>query len=170
MLEVIETQTAENIKYLREVGYPRMTERLGETRAQKMAIFHMNVFPQFTLNRGQGYIRMWQPVSPDETEVWSFVFVDKNMPQEIKDSYLTAKANIFSVSGGLEQDDTENTACAQMGLTGNKASKTKLNIMMGDEKAPPADFEGPGIIGDEYSEVALRGFYRRWKELMTAAD
>tara|TARA_B100001540_G_scaffold305048_1_gene315484 strand:- start:8 stop:1339 length:1332 start_codon:yes stop_codon:yes gene_type:complete len=170
MHQPILTQTQEVIDYTRDVLYPTVTERLGETRGQKMAIFHMNIFPNFSMNRGQGYIRLWQPISADEAEVWSFVFVDKNMPQEIKDSYLTAKANIFSVAGGLEQDDSENAQACQMGLTGTVAETTKLNIMMGEDEIDKGDFEGPGQISTVYSEVALRAFYRRWKELMTAAD
>ena len=36
---------------------------------------------------------------------------------------------------------------------------------MGDE-VDPGDFDGPGDIGYVYSEQALRGFYRRWGELL----
>lgn len=165
--ELIETRPKKIVDYVRDVQFERVTERLGKVRGKEMAVLHMNIFPNFTVNKGQGYVRLWQPISPNETECWSFVFVDKDMPQDIKDAHLTAKANIFSVTGGLEQDDTENTACAQLGLTGHIASKTQLNITMGEPKTPPADFDGPGIISDVYSEVALRGFYRRWNELMS---
>jgi phenylpropionate dioxygenase-like ring-hydroxylating dioxygenase large terminal subunit len=168
MHQGLETMPQDVIDYTRDVQYSRVSERLGETRGEKMSIFHMTVFPNMSLNRGQGYLRLWQPISPEESEVWSFVFVDADMPEEIKQSYLTGKANTFSVSGALEQDDTENTTACQMGLVGAKASKTRLNIMMGEKKSPPDDFEGPGTISDEYSEVALRGYYRRWLELMKA--
>lgn len=162
----IKTMTDDVVDYWEETGFPKTAERLGDTRSNKMTVFHMNIFPHMSLNRGQGYLRLWQPISPTETEVWSFVFVDADLPEELKASYLTAKANIFSAAGGLEQDDAENTTACQMGVTGTKASKTKLNIMMGDVKEPPEDFEGPGLISDEYSEVALRGFYHRWASLM----
>jgi len=168
LLEGLEIMDPDVIDYIKNHQYEHVTERLGETRGQKMAIVHMTVFPNMSINRGQGYLRLWQPISPTETEVWSFVFVDKNMPEEVKQGYLKAKANVFSVAGVLEQDDAENTVAAQQGVTGAKASKTKLNMMMGDTITPPADFEGPGDISNEYSEVALRGYYRRWAELMSA--
>lgn len=166
-LEVMEPNV---IEYIASDLYPNVTKRLGETRGEKMGIVHMNVFPNMSINRGQGYLRLWQPISPTETEVWSFVFVDKNMPEDVKEGYLRAKAQVFSCAGVLEQDDTENTVVAQMGVSGAKASKTKLNIMMGDKITPPEDFEGPGDISNEYSEVALRGFYRRWHELVNADE
>ena len=125
MHQMLQSATQEVIDHTRNVLYPQVSERLGETRGQKMGIFHMTVFPNMSLNRAQGYLRLWQPVSPTETEVWSFVFVDADMPEEVKKGYLTSKANVFSVAGALEQDDAENTVASQMGLTGAKASKTR---------------------------------------------
>ena len=170
LAELIQIWSPDMLDYFRNVQYKKVSDRLGETRGQKMAVMHSTIFPNFSMNRGQGYVRLWQPIGPNETEVWSFVIVDKDMPQKIKDDYLVAKSNVFSVTGCLEQDDTENTVAAQMGVTGNKAAQAKLNIMMGEKKQPPADFEGPGDISDEYSEVALRGYYRRYAELMANQD
>ena len=76
---------------------------------------------------------------------------------------------MFSPAGPLEQDDAENAFAAQMGVSGHIAGQNTLNIQMGDPLDAEAigDFEGPGNISFVYSELALRGFYRRWANLMS---
>ncbi len=165
----LQTHPPEVIEHLAGPAWTTMRDRIGETRTSRMAVVHTNIFPNLTFNRGQGYLRLWQPRGPDRTEVWNYLFVDRDWPQHIKDGWKKAMARIFSASGCLEQDDTENTMAAQMGVTGHMAARTRLNFQMG-EKVDAGDFEGPGDISWVYSEQALRGFYRRWAELMSDAD
>ncbi|MGE3847992.1 MAG: Rieske 2Fe-2S domain-containing protein [Gammaproteobacteria bacterium] len=165
----LQTHPPEVIEYLRGPMWDTMRQRLGETRTSRMAVVHTNIFPNLTFNRGQGYMRLWQPRGPGRTEVWNYLFVDKSWPQAIKDGWQTAMARLFSASGCLEQDDTENTTAAQMGVSGHIASHTRLNLQMGEPVNAP-DFEGPGDISFVYSEQALRGFYRRWAALMTSSQ
>ena len=161
----LQTHPREVFEYMMSTSWPTMRERLGDTRTDKMAVIHTNIFPNLTFNRGQGYMRLWQPRGPNETEVWNYLFVDKAWPDEIKHAWQQSMARVFSVAGCLEQDDTENTAMAQLGVRGHIAARTRLNIQMG-EQVDPGDFEGPGDISYVYSEYALRGFYRRWLELL----
>ena len=111
-------------------------------------------------------MRLWQPRGPNETEVWNYLFVDKAWPDEVKHAWQQAMARVFSVAGCLEQDDTENTTMAQLGVSGHVAARTRLNLQMG-EQVDPGEFDGPGDISYVYSEYALRGFYRRWAELLS---
>jgi len=45
---------------------------------------------------------------PDKTEVWSWLYVDKAAPPEIKEAYRLAGVRGFSPSGTFEQDDMDN--------------------------------------------------------------
>lgn len=162
----LQTHPKEVFDYMMGPAWTTMRERLGETRTSQMAVVHTNIFPNLTFNRGQGYMRLWQPRGPNETEVWNYLFVDKAWPDDIKSAWQQAMARIFSAAGCLEQDDTENTACAQMGVSGHIASRSRLNIQMG-EQVDSVDFEGPGDISYVYSEYALRGFYRHWAKLLS---
>ena len=162
----LQTHPKEVFEYMMGVAWPIMHKRLGETRTSKMAVVHTNIFPNLTFNRGQGYMRLWQPRGPNETEVWNYLFVDKAWPDEVKHAWQQAMARVFSVAGCLEQDDTENTAMAQLGVSGHIAARTRLNMQMG-ECVEPGEFDGPGDISYVYSEYALRGFYRRWIELLS---
>lgn len=174
MIEAIPVQRPEIVEWLRGKGGDMQRERLGTSRADKMAVIHMNIFPNLTFNRGEGYMRFWQPRGPNECEVWSYVLVNKNDPPEIKAAWAAGCSEAFSAAGYLEQDDTENAMCASMGLRGWKSQQTRLSIGMGMGHAEPhkknpdhADgFDGPGNISFVYSEEGLRGFYRRWSELM----
>ena len=174
LLEAVPTQDPRVIEWLKGEGGEIQRKRLGEARGDKMAVLHMNIFPNLTFNRAEGYVRFWQPKGPYECEVWNYTIVNKEDPQEIKDAWVRGGSQAFSAAGVLEQDDTENAACIGMGLRGWKARRTHLNISMGTGKAQanrknpghPEGFDGPGNISFVYSEEALRGFYRRWAELM----
>ncbi|MAU40023.1 MAG: hypothetical protein CMF31_00190 [Kordiimonas sp.] len=157
------------IKFFEDVHIPAVTERLGKTRALEMTVSHMNIFPNLTFNKGQGYMRLWQPIGPNEMEVISYIFVDKDWPDHIKEEWERSATRMFSPAGPLEQDDAENAFAAQMGVSGHIAGQNTLNIQMGDPLDAEAigDFEGPGNISFVYSELALRGFYRRWANLMS---
>ena len=174
MIEAVPVQRPEVVNWLRGEGGEIQRERIGVTRTDKMAVIHMNIFPNLTFNRGEGYMRFWQPRGPNECEVWSFVIVNRNDPPEIKQAWVDGCSEAFSAAGYLEQDDTENAMCAGMGVRGWKSGQTPLSITMGLGHAEPHrkgkdhedGFEGPGNISFVYSEEGLRGFYRRWSELM----
>ena len=174
LVEAIPVQRPEIIDWWRGEGGRRQMERLGESRGSKMAVLHMNIFPNLTFNRGEGYMRFWHPRGPNECEVWSYVLVNADDPPEVKQAWVRGCSEAFSAAGYLEQDDTENAMCASMGLRGWKSRETPLSIGMGLGHAEPNranqdhpdGFDGPGNISYVYSEEGLRGFYRRWAELM----
>ena len=178
LVEAVPVQRPEIIEWWRGEGGRRHLQRIGATRATKMAVLHTNIFPNLTFNRGEGYMRFWLPRGPNECEVWSYVLVDKDDPPEVKQAWVRGCSEAFSAAGYLEQDDSENAMCASMGLRGWKSRQTKLSIGMGlghaEEHRPNAEhpdgFDGPGNISYVYSEEGLRGFYRRWAELMSDED
>ena len=67
------------------------------------------VFPNFSLLRATSRtFRVWHPRGPDKTEVWSWVYVDKAAPPEVKEAIRLAGVRGFSPSGTFEQDDMDN--------------------------------------------------------------
>lgn len=145
-------------------------ERLGEIRGRRMNGAHMTVFPTLSFLPGINTLRVWHPRGPNEIEVWGFTLVDKKAPDNIKEAYRKAVLRTFSAGGMLEQDDGENWTQIQKGLRGYQARNTTFNMQMGlgNERDDHPDL--PGKTNYVYGEMAARGLYQRWLEMMTARD
>jgi 3-phenylpropionate/trans-cinnamate dioxygenase alpha subunit len=126
-------------------------------------------FPNFSMLRATSRtFRVWQPRGPDKTEVWSWLYVDKAAPPQIKEAYRLAGVRGFSPSGTFEQDDMDNWQECTRSCRGVVSRRSVLNTQMGlgherfDERlnAWASDFR--------VSESNHRQFYRRWAELMAA--
>ena len=128
------------------------------------------VFPNFSLLRGTSRtFRVWHPRGPEKTEIWSWVFVDKAAPPEVKRAFRLAGVRGFSPSGTFEQDDMDNwQGCTQTGR-GVVARRYPLNYQMGLGRDSFEPQRGAVTSEYRYSESNHRGFYRRWAELMTGA-
>lgn len=77
-------------------------------------------------------IRQWRPLGPDKIEIWNWMFMYKDTPEQFKqDSYRAGMTN-FSMSGIFEMDDTLTWETATW-TAGNHFSKKnlKLNYQMG---------------------------------------
>ena len=153
------------LDYTAHAGADKARARLGTLRADHMSVLHMTVFPNLSFNRGVGYVRMWQPRGPDQTEVWNFTLVDKDAPQNVKDAYVQGITRTFTAAGMLEQDDSENAAMCQRGVRGFMSRRTRLNLQMGlGHVQQHPDY--PGLMSHVYAEEGARRFYARWKEML----
>ena len=159
------THSPETQQYLTETLPPMARERLGEMRGTEMSLMHMTVFPNMSFVTGVNYLRLWHPRGPNECEVWNFIVVDKDAPQQVKDDQVRASVRSFSSAGYLEQDDVDNIAMCQRGVSGYMARKTRLNIQMGMGHPKPHD-ELPGLTSGVFSEEAARHFYGRWQQML----
>jgi 3-phenylpropionate/trans-cinnamate dioxygenase alpha subunit len=140
-------------------------ERLGHSRSLDL-ILHMTVFPNFSWLGSWNTMRVWHPRGPGQMEVWSWSFVPKGAPAEVREGITAISQFGFSPAGVFEGDDGENWTELQQVLRGWKARQGTFNAQMGlghDEYDVP---DYPGRISDTYSETAARGFYTRWKDLM----
>ena len=52
--------------------------------------------------------RVWQPRGPENTEVWSCIYVDKAAPLEAKEAFRLAGLRTLGPAGTFEQDDMDN--------------------------------------------------------------
>ena len=76
-------------------------------------------------------VRLWQPISATETEVFSWFAVDRNAPDWYKAASYKAYLMCFGSSGMFEQDDVENwTSITQM-AKGMMAERLNLHSRMG---------------------------------------
>jgi 3-phenylpropionate/trans-cinnamate dioxygenase alpha subunit len=129
------------------------------------------MFPNFSLLRATSRtFRVWHPRGPGKTEVWSYVFIDKAAPAHVKKAIRLAGVRGFSPSGTFEQDDMDNWQECTQTCRGVMARQMPLNTQMGlGHERFDAELGG---WASEYrmSESNHRQFYRRWAELIAAAD
>ena len=147
---------------------PLAVRRLG-ARAELISPMVGTVFPNLSMSRGSGRtFRVWHPRGPEKVEIYSWAFVDKNAPPEVREAIRIATIQSFSPSGVLEQDDMDNWQECTQTARGVVSKRYSLNMQMGlgherfneDLQAWVSDF---GV-----SESNHRRFYRRWAELMSA--
>jgi phenylpropionate dioxygenase-like ring-hydroxylating dioxygenase large terminal subunit len=152
-------------EYEKEIA-PEIAKRLGPRLGRGKPIVS-TMFPNFSMLRASARtFRVWHPRGPDKTEVWSWIYVDKAAPPEVKKAVRLAGMRAFSPSGTFEQDDMDNwQGCTQTGR-GAVARLYPLcyEMGLGHERFEP-DF---GAVASDYrySESNHRGFYRRWAQLM----
>jgi nitrite reductase/ring-hydroxylating ferredoxin subunit len=147
---------------------PQVAQRLGPRYGRVNPIVG-TVFPNFSFLRAASRtFRVWHPRGPDTIEIWSWVYVDKAAPPEVKEAVRLAGVRGFSPSGTFEQDDMDNWQECTRTCRGVVAQRLALNMQMGlghegyreDLKAWASDAR--------FSESNHRQFYRRWAQLMTA--
>jgi biphenyl 2,3-dioxygenase alpha subunit len=144
------------------------SKRLGSDMfGQRMVGQHMTIFPTCSFLPGINTIRTWHPRGPNEIEVWVFVVVASDAPEEVKEELRKQNIRTFSAGGVFEQDDGENWIEIQKVLKGHMAGKMTLNAQMGLGQSTNNNPDFPGRIGDVYSEDAARGFYSHWLRMMT---
>src|SRR6516165_7532292 len=154
--------------YEREIR-PEVKQRLG-SRADLVNPIVGTTFPNFSLLRGTSRtIRVWHPRGPEKTEIWSWVFVDKAAPPEVKEAFRLSGVRGFSPSGTFEQDDMDNWQECTQTCRGVMARRLPINNQMGlgHERFDAA--LGAWASDAGFSESNHREFYRRWAELMADA-
>lgn len=149
----------------RRQAVPELIERLGDARAKGPMNGHATVFPNFSLLPGVNTLRVWQPRGPNEIEIFSWTLVPKSMPEEMKNLQRLSVIRTFSPSGSFEADDGDNWVEIQKVMRGVVQRRHAFNYQMGlgHEGTDP---NLPGDIAYVMSEMAARGFYRRYAQLM----
>ncbi|MEL0082409.1 MAG: aromatic ring-hydroxylating dioxygenase subunit alpha [Gammaproteobacteria bacterium] len=145
---------------------PEAVARLGELRGQQMNGAHMTIFPTLSFLPGINTLRVWHPRGPAEIEVWAWTIVDRKAPESVKDAYRKAVLRTFSSGGILEQDDGENWTEIQRVLRGHHARRNEFNVGMGLHTGDSGHAGLPGKTDYVYGEMAARGMYQRWLDMM----
>lgn len=158
-------------EYYLSVLKPRIEKRLGELRKTIFgSVASATVFPNVSYLPGVSTFRTWIPRSPFETELRTWVIVNRNMPDEIKREITVGVMQTFGPGGVFEMDDGENwegcTAANRGYVTRNEPLHYRCGI--GRQVTHP---ELPGIVyRSQFNDANQRGFYRRWADLMNASS
>ena len=87
---------------------PEVEARLGPRFNQLNPVVG-TVFPNFSILRGSSRsFRVWHPKGPDSIEIWSWSYVDRAAPPEVKEAIRLSAIRGFGPSGTFEQDDMDN--------------------------------------------------------------
>ncbi len=147
-----------------------IARRLGEARSH-IRPGNGNVFPHLSLavfGEGNRTIRVWHPRGPDKVETWSWVFQDKNAPQEVKDfTRLATERQQAGPASGFEQDDGENWGMCTESSKGVIARRYPMNYTLGLGREGKRE-EYPGSVALYPSEHNQRGLHGQWAKLMAA--
>lgn len=179
---------------LRYVGYPDvMIERMAHTWATQQRalvgdagfmVSAATLFPNFSLVHNWPRVReggppvpfislrLWQPVGPGETEVYSWFAVDRLAPEEFKRESYRSYLLSFGTSGMFEQDDVENWVSITSVAGGRWSGRIRLHSRMGLSqdgallRAPLEGWPGPGRAFQGFGEYNQRALLELWCRYM----
>lgn len=110
-------------------GYPRLeewTEKYGETKAQWMVgvLRNLCLYPNvFLMDQFSSQIRVFRPISVDQTEVTIYCIAPKGESQEARTRRIRQYEDFFNASGMATPDDTEEFRATQRGYAGAAHAK-----------------------------------------------
>lgn len=148
---------------------PQIEKALGATRGRLYGS-HLNstIFPNNSYLWGTNTFKLWAPRGPHQIEAFTWAIVEKDMPEELKQTIARGMHRTFGTAGTLESDDSDNMETMTQLNRGHVTRKGSMNSQMGlgNDREDP---EFPGVIGDSaIGETSYRGFYRFYQELLTA--
>jgi phenylpropionate dioxygenase-like ring-hydroxylating dioxygenase large terminal subunit len=151
---------------------PEMKERLSPAQLDVQNAASFTIFPNFSAGLGVQWFRIWLPRGPGQFELWSWVVVDKDAPPEIKEAQRLAICRTFSPPGTFEQDDVEVWSGIQAHGRGYLGRRQMANMQMGLGHDVSGGIENaPHVrLGEPMSEVAVRSYYQRWYEMLSAGS
>jgi phenylpropionate dioxygenase-like ring-hydroxylating dioxygenase large terminal subunit len=111
-------------------------------------------------------IRVYQPRSVDEMEIWSWGLVHKEADAELKVAGARAALRTFGPGGTFEQDDAEVWSVVQASFRGSQGRRHVNRYLV---TVPQLESDLPGVLrlGGGTDDTMLE-FYARWRELMAA--
>jgi len=139
-------------------------ERLGPQKSRIKGAT-LTVFPTFSILGSVFTIRVAHPRGAQESEIASWVIVDRDMPQAVKDYVRSSYVLSFGPAGTFEADDGENWEQVTEGarLRSMDDQPFHFGLALGREFEHP---EIPGQCGHVHSEHTQRAMYRHWRDLM----
>jgi phenylpropionate dioxygenase-like ring-hydroxylating dioxygenase large terminal subunit len=122
--------------------------------------FIMSIFPNLLFLFGS-QVRVIHPIAANRTEVTVQPVMIKGLP-ELTEGRLRTHEWFFGPGGFGQPDDTEMFVRVSQGMRARSVEWVDLSRGRARERNESGTRVGPIV-----DEVTLRGFYRRWKELMT---
>ncbi len=155
-------------EYFRERAAKRK-ERLGR-------LAQVNELPHIFPNIGAvGRIfRIMHPQGPEGSEMWSYILVDKNAPQVVKDAIVLDRQRISGPNGMQQKDDMENWYIQTRYSKGFTTRwRLRQNNQLGMSRPSlhgPSNFGLPGMFHSYPTDANYRHFFDRWATVMEAGS
>ncbi len=113
------------------------------------------------------FVRLWQPLGPAKTEIWTWVIVPKIVPTEIAERVYEITTSHFGPSGVAEMDDTaiwRRISKSAKGYLANYVSQLIIGGLKEISDLPVVnDWPGPGLVrSSQFHEEGPRTFWKRW--------
>ena len=154
-------------EYLMHKSYADAVTRVGKARAS-VTLGHMAIFPTGVVLFGFNHVRVIHPVSATESEIWTWQLVPKAASREIKNLWAKNTQRAFGAGGLFETDDSAVWSGIQRTIKGTVGRQHPFVAQMGERANQGPDPEFPGRVTKHvYTELAARGFYSRWLEMLT---
>lgn len=154
-------------EYLRE-RWAKRRERLGKL-AGEIDLPHL--FPNMGSTVGR-MIRVLHPQGPAETEMWSYILVDKAMPPEVKDAAVRYHERRWGPNGMIQKDDMENWFVQTRYSKGFMTRwALRQNNQLGMSKPSlhgPSTFGLPGMFHPQPTDENYQRFFERYAQVMEA--
>lgn len=172
-LTIAEKMGHEVVDYVR-ASHARLEQRLSAAQTGIYALGFGNIFPNLSFNdfsalRPTG-IYLWQPKGAGSFEAWQWCAVDKDAPASVKEMSRIMFSRMQAATGITAQDDTESFEQVTQATRGVIGRRQDFHYQMGigqDGQEEESVVPGiPGRVGNYYSELGQRNFYRYWSELM----
>ena len=142
----------------------KLRERHGEERAREVvSARHLFIFPNVYLF--DDLVRIVQPISLEETEIYSHPFRLGGVPEEFNARRLYEVTRQLSTTGMVNPADLEMFAANQTGL---HADMDWLELCRGiemEEVRPSGE-----RVGQHSDETPQRAFYRAWQQVMSQSS
>lgn len=152
----------------------RLADEKGEVVNKIVPLGHGTIFPNFSFLDTLRFrtFRVWHPRGPDKMEIYAWCMIDSRLPEHLKEEVRQQYIFSFGPSGIFEQEDGENWSQCTASTRGWIGRHLEFNYQMGlrheGTAAEALQADLPGGMGGIWSEINQRGFYKRWRELMTA--
>jgi phenylpropionate dioxygenase-like ring-hydroxylating dioxygenase large terminal subunit len=146
-------------------------ELLHNLRVCVGTVFPNVSFIETQVARGQKavIVRLWQPLGGRRMEVLSWIFAEKEAPDDYKKSVYRKGFHNFGSAGVFEQDDMELWISATDASDNSIAARYpySFHTSLRYQETPIADYAWPGRAYKPVdTEVAQFEFMRRWQTLM----
>jgi hypothetical protein len=155
-------------QYMREKAAKRK-ERLG-----KMASVHEipHIFPNIgAVGRA---IRVLHPQGPAESEIWTYILVDKDAPPEVKKAMVLGRQRISGPNGLQQKDDMENWFIQTRYSKGFSTRwRLRQNNQLGMSKPSidgPSTFGMQGMFHPAPTDENYRRFFEHYALTMDAGS
>jgi hypothetical protein len=159
--------TGDVVRDYMRASMPKRRERLG-------LMARVNELPHVFPNIGAvGRIfRIMNPQGPSESEIWSYILVDKNAPAEVKEEIVQSRQRISGPNGIQQKDDMENWFIQTRYSKGTMTRwALRQNNQLGMSRPSldgPSHFGLEGMFHPSPTDENYRRFFAHYAKVMEA--